>query len=77
MVDNEKLLPCPFCGSKAEIRTSSLHYPGASKYYYPTCTSEYDCPGIVYEQDEQGGTCCDCRTPSEAAEIWNRRHNHG
>ncbi len=63
-----ELLPCPFCGSKATIKKS---WPFGE--YYPTCTKEGRCPGIVEEQDEQGGTCCDCKTIEEAIKLWNTR----
>lgn len=67
------LLPCPFCGGEAEIR--GLRENDVSEkwnWYYPTCTT-IGCPGVVDEQDEQGGTCCDCKTVKDAIKLWNTR----
>jgi len=74
MKNLETLLPCPFCGGKAEVfplRGNCKKY----KFYYPTCLGEIrdNCPGIVDEQDEQGGTGCDCLSVKEAISLWNER----
>lgn len=68
----EGLLPCPFCGGPAAIVKNG--FPPRSRWRHPSCVSEVEnCPGKVEEQDEQGGTLCDCATDEEAADLWNRR----
>jgi len=71
------MLPCPFCGGDAEVVASWFNSFHPKKYhtFYPTCKGEINenCPAIVEEQDEQGGSCCDCKTVDEAVELWNKR----
>lgn len=61
---------CPFCGGSASVVKNS--FPPRNKLWHPSCDND-SCPGFVAEQDEQGGTCCDCTSPEEAANIWNTR----
>ena len=74
--ENE-MLPCPFCGGKAEVVSSEIPSYNSKKHYlfYPSCSGVIrgNCPGIVVEQDEQGGSCCDCKTKEEAVTLWNKR----
>ena len=61
---SEELKSCPFCGSKAEIRTMS--YSGG-KVYGVFCIADL-------EADYQHGHFIDnYRTPKEAIAAWNRR----
>jgi len=65
-----RLLPCPFCGGAAHVVKNS--FPPNTPWRHPSCGTE-GCPGEVHEQDEQGGTNCDCRTDAQAIALWNRR----
>lgn len=69
---NFKMKPCPFCGDGAIIIKSTIHYPNAIPFYYPTC-EDWGCIAHVDEQDEQGGVNCEFATAKEAAEAWNTR----
>ena len=75
---HDVMLPCPFCGGNAKVLASWLNSCKPKKYhwFYPTCGGDVreKCPGIVEEQDEQGGCCCDCRSVEEAVELWNKRN---
>lgn len=68
-----ELLSCPFCGSPAEMQ----RYNGSSRsktwFHFVTCTSDEDCPGIIREDDEQGGVAHSTLTEQEAADLWNTR----
>lgn len=61
------LLPCPFCGSKAEkrVREGTSDYDWDKVYYDIRCTNN-DC----YLQD---GADWNCKTYEEVVEIWNKR----
>ena len=61
------LLPCPFCGSKAEkrVREGTSDYDWNKVYYDIRCTNN-DC----YLQD---GAEWNCRTYEEVVEMWNKR----
>lgn len=55
----DKLKPCPFCGSSAE-----LHKIGCE--YYVDCNLDFgNCPCIPHSWHFE--------TPEEAAEAWNTR----
>ena len=58
---SEKLKPCPFCGSEAEVRTDE------NDEYYVSCT---ECFALV-------GYCADTwaeyETEEEAIDAWNTR----
>jgi len=68
MKDN-KLLPCPFCGGEALIKTSR-RYPSGKEItaYSPTC---YNMACVIYDADDNY-----YRTEQEAIEAWNRRANN-
>ncbi len=70
MPKKPKLRPCPFCGGEAAIIKNS--FPPRNTWRHPSCLTG-GCPGSVSEQDEQGGSDCDCSTDEEAAELWNTR----
>ena len=55
-----KLLPCPFCGSRAEIHKMT------NGQYYVDCSLDN---GFCHVIPKTGGY----DTPEEAAEAWNRR----
>lgn len=61
------LLPCPFCGSKAEkrVREGTSDYDLNKVYYDIRCTNN-DC----YLQD---GADWNCETYEEVVEMWNKR----
>lgn len=61
------LLPCPFCGSKAEkrVRGGTSDYDWNKVYYDIRCTNN-DC----YLQD---GAEWNCKTYEEVVEMWNKR----
>lgn len=65
--ENERLLPCPFCGGKAEIHRWSI--PNEENCAQVRCES-ITCGARGYE-------ACECMTQSEVDEIaiaaWNRR----
>lgn len=57
-----KLKPCPFCGSKQiGVMVHDEFYPNLPLMYGVTC---YDC---------QAGSCQFFRTTEEAIEAWNKR----
>ena len=67
---NDKLKPCPFCGSAAELKTD-IRYPR------PMCqpTRAYEIPSTNYDRiigraDERHYT-----NKEEAIKAWNRRAN--
>lgn len=62
----KKVKPCPFCGSKAEIRHNN-HYDNDGEiidsYYFGRCTN-LACPkGLVYDSHRK------------AVRAWNKRLN--
>jgi hypothetical protein len=65
--DAINLLPCPFCGSKAEKRerTGISDYDYDKVYYDIRCTNN-EC----YLQD---GAEWNCKTYDEVVEMWNKR----
>lgn len=62
---NKLLLPCPFCGGKAE-------WASTRKPYLIHCANP-DCLGHHYEQDEQGGYNHGFYVKAEAVAAWNTR----
>ena len=64
MIDIYALLPCPFCGRRAELRETK-HIPSGTDYT-PRCT-DTSCPG----------RCSKKYTEKETAiALWNRRVKH-
>ena len=72
------LLPCPFCG-----RTDTLGvYLWADIEDNYDSADEYDRTHYAVCCDNLKGGCgatkgCDCETPEQAAEEWNRRADNG
>ena len=59
---SEELKPCPFCGSKAKIRTM---YYANSPLYYVRCP-RLNCPVYCFTKKKY-------KTEAEAIEDWNKR----
>lgn len=72
---DQELKPCPFCGGRAEVKPLGSNEYSKYKFYYPTCMGEIrdNCPGIIEEDGDQGGTNCDCKTVVGAINLWNQR----
>ena len=72
------LLPCPFCG-----RTDTIGvYLWAEIEDNYDSADEYDRTHYAVCCDNLKGGCgatkgCDCETPEQAAEEWNRRADNG
>ena len=67
---NDKLKPCPFCGSDAELQTD-VRFPRnmcVPKRAYEVFCTNYDC--IIGRVDERYYT-----NKEEAIKAWNRRAN--
>jgi len=66
MMEQIKLLPCPFCGGKARL-TRWLHG------FWPVATHKGGCP----INDMVPPDCGFYITPEKAAAAWNMRHKDG
>lgn len=69
MTNQPDLLPCPFCGSKAIIRTHN-HYMPTSQTFSAECSACYCKLGEDYRSGEWFGYY---DTPEDAARVWNTR----
>lgn len=68
-----ELLPCPFCGGKADIHKGyCAHFNGGQDYFYPSCKNG-KCPGATVPDDEFGYNTIMAETKEEARKIWNTR----
>lgn len=65
----KELKPCPFCGSKGEMRCDKKpDMNGYFVYSYVVDCSRFDCPASYMIGN-------DFDTEAEAIEAWNRRIN--
>lgn len=68
---NSELLPCPFCGGKAEIRNETVRDTPSDRYevVFVTCL---DCGASTERKVSDGYYGLRCRD-DEIAALWNRR----
>jgi len=77
MTEN-RLKPCPFCGSEAILKTSwALYFRGASRMYAVGCGNPDECLARNDVQDNRGAFKCAFPTEQEAIDHWNTRVTEG
>lgn len=70
----EKMLPCPFCGAKANTYQAEPMHSVQDEGWYCRCS---DCGAeIGFECNRKGGMFGIFASEAEAIEAWNKRYVH-